>query len=104
MENLVKSEAPEACWHEIETIIRMKCPYCDAYNKLNLGDMNDLSAQDVEACECGLCNKKFWLPGWKELHQDANGFWPEEEDLTTEELGLEPGDDLIEHAYCEKGK
>ena len=104
MKNLVKSEALEASWHWTETFITMKCPHCQEYNKLSLGDMNDCSAVDIEACQCCKCDKKFWLPGWKEDHQDANGFWPKEEDLTTDELGLEPGEDLIEHAYCEKGK
>jgi hypothetical protein len=104
MGNLVKSEAPEACQHWTETIITMKCPHCEEHNTLDLGDMNDSSAMDIEACQCHKCDKKFWLPGWKEMYECGCGYIPDEEDLTTDELGLEPGQDLIEHAYCEKGK
>lgn len=104
MKNLVKSEAPEAVYYWSETFITMKCPHCEEDNRLNLGDLNDCTKMDIEACQCFKCGKKFWLPGWKEMHQDANGYWPGEEELTTDELGLEPGEDLIEHAYYEKGE
>lgn len=100
----VKNEALEAVYHYTQTYLTAECPYCKVKNSLNLGDLNDYTAPDVEACECHGCGKKFWLPGCKENHQDMCGIIPGEDDCTPDELGLNPGDDLIEHAFCERGK
>lgn len=103
MTDQVKSEAPEARYFYTQTTGTMKCPHCGVDNRLNLGDLKDYS-MDIEACQCHKCDKKFWLPGFKEDHELGCGYVLDDEDLTTEELGLDSGQDLIEHAYCEKGE
>jgi hypothetical protein len=103
MSETVKNEALEASYYFSEMFVIMECPYCQERNKLNLGDINDYTAPDVEDCQCKKCEKKFWLPDNKQLHLDMHGIDLDEE-ISPKELGLKPGDDLIEHAFCEKGK
>lgn len=100
----MKSEALEATHSWTETWIHVKCPYCRVSNRVDLGDLSDVTAMDIQACQCYKCDKKFWLPDSKQLHEAEVGFGFEDDPLTIEELGLDPNQDLIEHAYCEVGK
>lgn len=43
------------------TTLRCRCPHCKKVNYLNLGDLNDLSAPDIEVLECWSCGKKAWI-------------------------------------------
>lgn len=98
----VKSEAPEPLMHWMSSYFHMECPFCKVHNVVDLGNLADITAVDVEACQCHGCSKKFWLPEEKYTHETnaSFGFDP----FTEEELGLEPGQDLIESAVCEIGK
>jgi len=41
--------------------IKVKCPYCERMNYVDLGNVQDLSGVDPEAMECWSCDKKSWL-------------------------------------------
>lgn len=43
------------------TTLRCKCPHCKAVNYLNLGDLNDQTAPDIEVLVCWSCCKKSWV-------------------------------------------
>ena len=62
------------------------CPGCETRNYVNLGDMHDQSAPDVEVMRCWSCQKLAWL------------------DSEQRTIGQESGYDSIEDAYEEKGK
>jgi phage FluMu protein Com len=104
-----KSEAPEPTIYWTSTYIHMKCPHCQVLNVVNLGNLEDVTGIDIEACQCHGCSKKFWLPGNKREHETNSGLdWDPELTTFMEEemaaMGLKPGDDLIETAECEKGR
>lgn len=95
----LKSEALEAKHSWTQTFIYMTCPYCQESNTLNLGNMEDVTVSDIQACQCHACSKKFWLDGNKELYEDEVGFGLDEQD----DLIQDRGKDLIEHAYYKVG-
>lgn len=104
-----KSEAPEAAIHWTSTYIHMRCPHCQIHNVVDLGNLEDVTGIDIEACQCHGCSKKFWLPGNKREHETNSGLdWDSELTTFMEEemaaMGLKPGDDLIETAECAKGR
>ena len=104
-----KSEAPEPTIHWTSTYIHMKCPFCQIHNVVDLGNLDDVTGIDVEACQCHGCSKKFWLPGNKDINETNAGFdWdPELTSFTEEEMkamGLNSEEDLIETAECERGR
>lgn len=105
---MLKSEALEPKIDWTITYSYCQCPYCFQQNIIYLGDLNDLTLPDIEACRCWSCKKKFWMPGSKEIAETNAGFGLEPEDLAerghADELGLEPEQDLIESAFCEDGK
>lgn len=46
------------------------CPKCGTTNRVEFGDMDDMSAPDVEGVECGKCGHKWIFP---EILEDS--FW-----------------------------
>lgn len=66
------------------TILRCKCPHCKKVNYLNLGDLNDQTAPDIEVLQCWNCDKKSWV-------------------MDTDEAECY-GHESIEDGYSEKGK
>jgi Zn ribbon nucleic-acid-binding protein len=66
------------------TTLRCKCPHCKKVNYLNLGDLNDQTAMDIEVLECWNCGKKSWV-------------------MDTDEAELH-GYESIEDGYSEKGE
>jgi hypothetical protein len=104
-----KSEAPEPSIHWTSTYIHMKCPHCQVHNVVDLGNLDDVTGIDIEACQCHSCSKKFWLPGGRDIHETNAGFgWDPElaSDMEAEmtAMGLKSGEDLIETAECAKGR
>jgi hypothetical protein len=85
-----KSEALEPSYHWTEAYCHMECPYCKVHNVVSLGNLDDITSIDVEACLCHGCSKKFWLPGSKDIHETDHD--------------LKPGEDLIETAECQEGR
>ena len=101
----IKSESLEPKWSATYAHLYAPCPYCDQENKIYLGNLDDITAPDVEAAKCWSCSKKFWMPSQKEISETNAGFGFSEEDVATcEELGLNSEDDLIETAYCQDGQ
>jgi len=72
--------------HWASTYIHMECPHCKVHNVVNLGNLDNMNEVDVEACQCHVCSKKFWLPGEKDIHETNAGFGFDPS--TEEELGL----------------
>ena len=87
----LKSEAPES--KDQVLYLQITCPLCSAKNFLI---MSETAKYDIEVCVCHNCHKKFWLPGAKELHEDMIGF---NDESTEEDIGLNPGEDLIEGGF-----
>lgn len=102
----VKSEALEAGFYATYAYLNAVCPYCSKENNVYLGNLDDITAPDVEAIKCWNCSKKFWCPGSKDIAETNAGIgWKDEEVIATcDELGLEPGADLIETAFVADGK
>tara|TARA_Y100000310_G_scaffold345494_1_gene465632 strand:- start:5246 stop:5470 length:225 start_codon:yes stop_codon:yes gene_type:complete len=48
------------------------CPDCDKDNWVNLGDMSDLTAPDVDGCICWNCGFEIYFAGAKEYYQVLN--------------------------------
>ena len=43
-----------------ESWVKEWCSKCGAVNWFCLGDLDDITAPDIEACECYKCGHKWW--------------------------------------------
>ena len=43
-----------------ETWNKVWCPNCNKPNWFCLGDLNDLTGTDIEACQCFSCDHMWW--------------------------------------------
>lgn len=43
------------------TTLRGECPKCEKVNYVDLGDLEDMTAPDVEIVECWNCGTKSWI-------------------------------------------
>jgi len=66
------------------TKLRGRCPHCKEVNYVDLGDLNDVTAPDVEVVICWNCDQKSWI--------------------IDDEMLLDLDYDSIEDGYAEKGK
>jgi len=78
-----KDPCIEEAW--TTTTLRCKCPHCKKVNYLNLGDLNDQTAVDIEVLNCWSCSKKSWI-------------------IDTDEAECMGQGDSIDDFYDEKGK
>jgi len=87
----MKNEAPEGRYWDTWT--RWECPGCKKLNWVCEGNVQDLSGDDTESCECWSCGIKFWVADdMKHNPEDYGGEIDEQ------------GEDWIEVVYCRKGR
>jgi len=68
------------------TMLVCVCPSCEKRNYVNLGDMDDQTAPDVETVRCWSCKKLAWL------------------DSEVRTMAADMGHESIEDAFVEEGK
>lgn len=84
----------------VETWYKTWCPGCKKVNWFCAGDLTDMTAPDLEACECHACGKIYLLDDNDPLDYFSHRLSEEEEGvITTIEQLVAAG-----HVYTEKGR
>jgi hypothetical protein len=84
----------------LESWVVENCPQCTTRNWVNLGDLSDIAAVDIEAIKCWRCERKFFLD--PENVQDIH--WNEVQQWCQEKTEYETPDDLLNALTCEWGR